>query len=402
MLESIYIENFAIIDQLQIDFHDQMTVLTGETGAGKSIIIDAIGQLCGNRSQTSFIKSDANESFIEGVFSIKDNSSILDKLREYRIEYDDKLIVSKSFNRNNKTTIKINYRNVSTMALKSIMKELIDIHSQFETHTLFDSNNHINILDDYIGKPLVSLKQKYKEVYQKYIDIKKTYQKAVEEELSDEQLEYYQSQLSEINSLNLTEIDEEKCQLCGNCIKLCKFKSLSISDDKLNIDPMSCTGCGKCLTACKNAAITVNGNIDEKIFATIDGILTKKEPGERLILVFLDNIGYTAADNIGVNRLSYPESIHIIKVLSVNRVRPRHIKHALENGADGVFIGEFPGDLMYEEVERKIERVKNRIAESNQNPERLAFSKVYIPYFTGLAKKLTDFDKKIKMLNESE
>ena len=209
MLESIYIENFAIIDQLQIDFHDQMTVLTGETGAGKSIIIDAIGQLCGNRSQTSFIKSDANESFIEGVFSIKDNSSILDKLREYRIEYDDKLIVSKSFNRNNKTTIKINYRNVSTMALKSIMKELIDIHSQFETHTLFDSNNHINILDDYIGKPLVSLKQKYKEVYQKYIDIKKTYQKAVEEELSDEQLEYYQSQLSEINSLNLTEIDEE-------------------------------------------------------------------------------------------------------------------------------------------------------------------------------------------------
>ena len=120
--------------------------------------------------------------------------------------------MSKSFNRNNKTTIKINYRNVSTMALKSIMKELVDIHSQFETHTLFDSNNHINILDDYIGKPLVLLKQKYKEIYQKYIDINKTYQKTIEEELSDEQLEYYQSQLSEINSLNLTEIDEEKLE----------------------------------------------------------------------------------------------------------------------------------------------------------------------------------------------
>lgn len=212
MLESIYIENFAIIDQLQIDFHDQMTVLTGETGAGKSIIIDAIGQLCGNRSQTNFIKSEADEAFIEGVFSIKDNSTVLDKLKEYRIDYDDKLIVSKSFNRNNKTTIKINYRNVSTMALKSIMKELVDIHSQFETHTLFDSNNHINILDDYIGKPLVLLKQKYKEIYQKYIDINKTYQKTIEEELSDEQLEYYQSQLSEISSLNLTEIDEEKLE----------------------------------------------------------------------------------------------------------------------------------------------------------------------------------------------
>ena len=79
MLESIYIENFAIIDRLEVSFHDQMTVLTGETGAGKSIIIDAIGQLMGNRSQTSFIKSGCNESFIEGIFTIKDNSSVLNK-----------------------------------------------------------------------------------------------------------------------------------------------------------------------------------------------------------------------------------------------------------------------------------------------------------------------------------
>ena len=200
----------------------------------------------------------------------------------------------------------------------------------------------------------------------------------------------------------IAEIDEEKCELCGSCIMQCKFKSMFINECKIEIDPMSCTGCGKCLTACRNSAITVNGNIDEKIMATINGVLDKKEKGERMILVFLDNIGYTAADNIGVNRLEYGESIYIIKVHSVNRVRPRHIRHALENGADGVFIGEFPGDLMYEEVERKIERVKKRLLESNQNPERLAFSKVYIPYFTGLAKKLTDFDEKIKELNESE
>ena len=200
----------------------------------------------------------------------------------------------------------------------------------------------------------------------------------------------------------IAEIDEEKCIVCGECVERCKFKSMSIQDDKIYIDPMSCTGCGKCLVGCKQFAITVNGNIDEKIKATIDGVLAKKAPGERMILVFLDNIGYTAADNIGVNRLSYPESIHIIKVLSVNRVRPRHIKHALENGADGIFIGEFPGDLMYDEVERKIEKVKERISEVNQNPDRITFSKVYIPYYSGLANKLNDFDKKIKELNESE
>ena len=200
----------------------------------------------------------------------------------------------------------------------------------------------------------------------------------------------------------IAEIDNEKCTVCGECISRCKYKSMSIQDDEIYIDPMSCTGCGKCLVDCKQRAITVNGNIDEKILATINGVLSKKREGERMILVFLDNIGYTAADNIGVNRLSYPESIHIIKVISVNRVRPRHIRHALENGADGIFIGEFPGDLMYDEVERKIGMVKECISEMGHNPERVTFSKVYIPYFTGLARKLTDFDKKIVELNESE
>ena len=97
--------------------------------------------------------------------------------------------------------------------------------------------------------------------------------------------------------------------------------------------------------------------------------------------------------------MSYPESIHIIKVISVNRVRPNHIKYALDNGADGVFIGEFPGDLMYDEVERKVTRIKETLEELNENPEQIMFSKVYIPYFTGLARKLTDFDKKIEELN---
>ncbi|MCF0225995.1 MAG: hydrogenase iron-sulfur subunit, partial [Methanobrevibacter sp.] len=200
----------------------------------------------------------------------------------------------------------------------------------------------------------------------------------------------------------IAEINHEKCNLCGDCVNSCKYKSIAINEDMVEIDPMSCTGCGKCLTVCKSVAIKLNGNIDEKIMATINGVLSKKEEGEPMILVFLDNIGYTAADNIGVNRIKYPESIHIIKVISVNRVRPRHIKYALANGADGVFIGEFPGDLMYDEVERKIDKVKMQLIESNQNPERLTFSKVYIPYFSGLAKKLTDFDEKIKELNEAE
>ena len=212
MLESIYIENFAIIDRLEVDFHNHMTVLTGETGAGKSIIIDAIGQLMGNRSQSSFIKADCDECFIEGVFTIGAKSPVLNKLKEYRIDYEDKLVVSKSFNRDNKSIIKINYRNVSKMVLQSIMADLIDIHSQFESHSLFDAENHLIILDEFINQPLKKLFQTYSLAYRTYREINRDYQKALNEELSDEQLEFYQAQLAEINSLDLEELDEDELE----------------------------------------------------------------------------------------------------------------------------------------------------------------------------------------------
>ncbi|WP_270349179.1 DNA repair protein RecN [Thomasclavelia ramosa] len=212
MLESIYIENFAIIDRLEVDFHNHMTVLTGETGAGKSIIIDAIGQLMGNRSQSSFIKADCDECFIEGVFTIGAKSPVLNKLKEYRIDYEDKLVVSKSFNRDNKSIIKINYRNVSKMVLQSIMADLIDIHSQFEIHSLFDAENHLIILDEFINQPLKKLFQTYSLAYRTYREINRDYQKALNEELSDEQLEFYQAQLAEINSLDLEELDEDELE----------------------------------------------------------------------------------------------------------------------------------------------------------------------------------------------
>ena len=77
---------------------------------------------------------------------------------------------------------------------------------------------------------------------------------------------------------------------------------------------------------------------------------------------------------------------------------PKHIIYALENGADGIFIGEYPGDLMYSEVERKMNNIRNDILDHNMDPERLQFARVYIPYFRGLADKFKDFDNKIQSL----
>ena len=174
MIESLYIENFAIIDQVQIDFQSGMTVLTGETGAGKSIIIDAIGQLIGQRSQPSFVKNGADYAFIEGVFS--SNKEIDKILLDNNFPIDEHLVISKKINHDGKSAIKINYRNSSQLLLKKIMSQIVDIHSNFETHQLFNESYHLKLLDNFIGNELIDLK-KYKETlvfYESPHRIKKT------------------------------------------------------------------------------------------------------------------------------------------------------------------------------------------------------------------------------------
>ena len=208
MIESLYIENFAIIDQVQIDFQSGMTVLTGETGAGKSIIIDAIGQLIGQRSQPSFVKNGADYAFIEGVFS--SNKEIDKILLDNNFPIDEHLVISKKINRDGKSAIKINYRSSSQLLLKKIMSQIVDIHSQFETHQLFNESYHLKLLDNFIGNELTDLKKEYLTLYQTYKNLNQKYLSLTKEELTDEQLDFYLAQLEEIEELDLENFDEEE------------------------------------------------------------------------------------------------------------------------------------------------------------------------------------------------
>ena len=208
MIESLYIENFAIIDQVQIDFQSGMTVLTGETGAGKSIIIDAIGQLIGQRSQPSFVKNGADCAFIEGVFS--SNKEIDKILLDNNFPIDEHLVISKKINHDGKSVIKINYRNSSQLLLKKIMSQIVDIHSQFETHQLFNESYHLKLLDNFIGNELIDLKKEYLTLYQTYKNLNQKYLSLTKEELTDEQLDFYLAQLEEIEELDLENFDEEE------------------------------------------------------------------------------------------------------------------------------------------------------------------------------------------------
>lgn len=210
MIESLYIKNFTIIDELHVEFNDGMNVLSGETGAGKSIIIDAIGQLAGNRAQTSFIKEGEDKAIIEGVFSINDNKEIIDLLDELDIETEDnQLFISKTFNISGKSSIKINYRPVSNSLVKVLMSHLIDIHNQFDTQLLFNESNHVSYLDNYIGSKQDELLIAYRTEYNKYRKLLKKYDYLVQEEYDDEQIDFYKNQLKEIDAFDFTEFDED-------------------------------------------------------------------------------------------------------------------------------------------------------------------------------------------------
>ncbi len=197
----------------------------------------------------------------------------------------------------------------------------------------------------------------------------------------------------------VAEIDNSKCILCQKCVDICKYKAIYEQEEQLVTDPIACKGCGVCLSQCQNNAITIQGNADAKLFAVISGILENKREGERIILTFLDNVGYLAADNIGINKISYPESVRIIKVPSVNRLMAKHILYAFKKGADGIFFGEYPDDLMYPHIKEKVKSLKKEMEENNINPNRLTLHRVYIPYFRGLANKLTTFDGTITSLD---
>jgi len=210
MLKSLYISSFVIIDEMHIDFHEGMSVLTGETGAGKSIIIDALGQLCGQRSSTQFVRKGQSKAIVEGIFDVQVTPDLQNICDELHIQIDDEIVITKEILKSGKSQVKINYQSSSNNALKLLTPFLLDIHSQFETQKIFEEKNHLLLLDEYAFQELTQYKEQYQKEYYEYIDLKQQLENAIEEDMSDEQQEFLESQLNEIDEYTYTddEIDE--------------------------------------------------------------------------------------------------------------------------------------------------------------------------------------------------
>lgn len=152
MLAEIDITNFAIIEHLHLKFHHGFNVLTGETGAGKSIIIDAVGTLLGGRAQSEFLRAGADQTRVEGIFTIEAAAQghILPILDELGIEHeDDTLIITREINREGRNTCRINGRAVTLHSLQNVGEQLIDIHGQSEHLSLLRVREHVDFLDRY-------------------------------------------------------------------------------------------------------------------------------------------------------------------------------------------------------------------------------------------------------------
>ena len=213
MLSALNIRNFAIIDDLQLEFYNGFNVLTGETGAGKSIIIDALGLLTGDRATPSLIKKGASRAYIEGIFSLKDNiKNKIEEILDDELE-DNFIYVSKDIYSDGRSISKINGKAITISLLKEVMSLLVDIHSQHDNQYLLNPNNYLALLDNFMNEDQLKVKNRFNNAYKVYLDIKKRYEEALEENISEQEVEFMIYQNNEIEAINLKENEIEELEI---------------------------------------------------------------------------------------------------------------------------------------------------------------------------------------------
>lgn len=210
MLRHISISNVALIKKIDIDFDEGFSVLTGETGAGKSIIVDAVNLVIGERADKSLIKYGEEKALVEAVFSIEKNSKASEALKEYGfIEDENEVIFSRQLSNSGKNICRINGRLCNVSMLKEISSYIIDIHGQHEHQSLLNTKNHLDILDLYAGDEVQKLLEQYKDDRSKYKSVQKKIKSIIGEGNKEQRIDILNYQLNEIDSADL-QVDEEK------------------------------------------------------------------------------------------------------------------------------------------------------------------------------------------------
>ena len=208
MLKKLSVKNFAILEDIEINFYDGLTILTGETGAGKSLIIDSISLLLGERASLEMIRNGEDKALISGLFSFN-NIYLKSFLEKINVPTDNNELEIVRVISPNRSTIKINNVVITLNDLKVVAHYLADIHLQFDMTKLLNKENYIEIVDGFKKEVIEEYKSKYlasleelKEENNKYLELVKRI-----EEIRANQ-EQYEFDLKELNSLNLQPNEE--------------------------------------------------------------------------------------------------------------------------------------------------------------------------------------------------
>lgn len=208
MLVGLNIKNFALIQQLSVEFGPGFNILSGETGAGKSILIDTIDYVLGGKFSKDLIRYGEDKTFVEAIFTVE-NEEIIEILKEFCIEEDDILVILRETTLSGKSIIKVNGKTVAISQLKRIREKLLDIHGQHQNQNLLDRSMHIVYLDEFKSEEIIPLLQKLEILRANYLSLKEKIKDLKGNEDREKLADYIKFQIDDIEKVNL-KIDEEE------------------------------------------------------------------------------------------------------------------------------------------------------------------------------------------------
>lgn len=227
MISTLHIKNIGIIDEIMIDFSKGFNILTGETGAGKTLIIGALGIVAGGRFSKEMIRKGENHSFVEVSIYLPNHPKAV----------DGNIIISREIFDNGRNTCKINGRLVTVNELKEFMNNIINIHGQNDNQNLLNKENHIKYLDKFLGKEFLSKKNEYTELYNKYVYInRKLKENYGDEKEKQRKLDLLYYQVNEIKNANLKINEDEELEEQRNLIVNAEKISKSLNEADMQIN----------------------------------------------------------------------------------------------------------------------------------------------------------------------
>ena len=209
MLIQLSIKNFALIEDISIDLGEGFNILSGETGAGKSILIDAIDYVLGGKFSKDLIRTGESKTKVEAIFNIKD-SKLDDILEEFEIEFDDTLIISRETLLSGKSIVKVNGKSLIVTQLKKIRERLLDIHGQHQNQSLLQKSSHVNYLDNYIGEKIFKELEKFSILREELLEIREKIQTIDGNKDSNKLVDYIKFQIEDIEKGKLKIGEEEE------------------------------------------------------------------------------------------------------------------------------------------------------------------------------------------------